>query len=52
MCLFIGKKVIVICYVNDLIFWAWNEKDIVELAIHLHAVGVDLEQEGDVTRFL
>ena len=32
-CLFIGEKVIAICYVDDLIFWARNEKDIVELAI-------------------
>ena len=35
-CLFIGKKVIAICYVDDLIFWARNEKDIVELAVQLH----------------
>ncbi len=32
-CLFIGKKVIAICYVDDLIFWARIETDIVELAI-------------------
>ena len=32
-CLFIGEKVIAIGYVNDLIFWSRNEKDIVELAV-------------------
>ncbi len=38
----LGKKVIAICYVDNLIFWARNGKDIVELAIQLHAEGVDL----------
>ncbi len=51
-CLFIGEKVIAICYVDDLIFWTRNEKDIVELAVQLHAEGVDLEQEDDAARFL
>ncbi len=46
-CLFIGKMDIDICYVDDLIFWARNENDIVELAIQLHAKGVDLEQEDN-----
>ncbi len=32
-CLFIGEEVIAICYINDLVFWARNEKDIVELAV-------------------
>ncbi len=39
--------VIGICYVDDLIFLARNEKYTVELAIQLHAEGVDLEQEDD-----
>ncbi len=51
-CLFIGKKVITICYVDDLIFWARNENNIVELAIQLHAERVDLEREDDVAGFL
>ncbi|KAL7460116.1 hypothetical protein ACHAXS_000583, partial [Conticribra weissflogii] len=50
--LFIGKKVISICCVDDLIIWARNEKDIVELAIQLCTEGVDLEQEDDAARFL
>ncbi|KAL7459413.1 hypothetical protein ACHAXS_000447 [Conticribra weissflogii] len=44
-CLFIGKTVIAICYFDDLIFWARNKEDIIELAIQLHAEGVELEQE-------
>ncbi len=31
-CLFIGKKVIAICYVNDLISWAIYEMDVFDLA--------------------
>ncbi len=42
-----ASSVIAIGYVIDLIFWALNEKDIVELAIQLYAEGVDLEQEHD-----
>ncbi len=42
-CLYICKKAIAICYVDNLIFWARNEKGIVELAIQLHAEEVDLE---------
>lgn len=30
-CLFIGKKVMCVCYVDDLIFWAPDESDIDEL---------------------
>ena len=44
-CLFIGEKVICICYVDDLLFWARDEKDIHELAMRLCEVGVDLEQD-------
>ena len=43
-CNFIGKKVIAICYVDDLIFWARNEKDIVELAVQLCAERIDLSK--------
>ena len=51
-CLFVGEKVIAICYVDDLIFWARNEQDIHELAIKLRSLGVDLEQEDDAAGFL
>ncbi len=46
------KKVIAICYVDDLIFWARNEKDIFELAIKLHSKGADQEQKVDAAKFL
>ena len=51
-CLFIGDKVICICYVDDLLFWAWDEKDINNRAMKLQEVGVDLEQEEDAPGFL
>ena len=51
-CLFIGLKVICICYVDDLIFWARNESDIHTLASQLRNLGVDLEQEDDAAGFL
>ncbi len=50
-CLFIGEKVIAIWYVNNLIFWARNKQDIVELAVEIPVEGVDLEQEDDASRF-
>ena len=51
-CLFVGKNVICICYVDDLLFWARDEKDIHELAMQLREEGVDLEQEDDAAGFL
>ncbi|KAL7465925.1 hypothetical protein ACHAXS_006230 [Conticribra weissflogii] len=51
-CLFIGNKVICICYVDDLLFWAKDEKDIHDLAIKLRELGVDLEQEDDAAGIL
>ena len=51
-CLFIGEKVICVCYVDDLIFWARDEVDIDKIATQLREVGVDLEQETDATGFL
>ncbi len=50
-CLFIGEKVIAICYVDDLVFWARNLKDIVELSVQLQAEGVYLEQEDNAAGF-
>jgi hypothetical protein len=51
-CLFVGEKVICISYVDDLIFWACNERDIHHIAMKLREVGVDLEQETDAAGFL
>ena len=39
-------------YVNALIFWAKDEKDMHDLAIKLREAGVDLEQEDDAAGFL
>ena len=51
-CLFIGEKVICVCYVDDLIFWSRDEADIDSVAMQLRGVGVDLEQETDAAGFL
>ena len=51
-CLFIGKTVTCIMYVDDLLFWARDESEIHKLAMQLREVGVDLEQEDDAAGFL
>ncbi len=51
-CLFIGKKVIAKYSVNDLIFWSRNEKDVIDLAVQLHAEGVELKQQNDTVIYL
>ena len=51
-CLFVGDRVICICYVDDLLFWSRDEKYITELAMQLRELGVDLEQEDDAAGFL
>ena len=40
---FCWKKVISICYVDDLLFWAKAKKSIHDLAMKLRIVGIDLE---------
>jgi hypothetical protein len=44
--------VICISYVDDLIFWSCNEKDIHHIAMKLREVRVNLEQETDAAGFL
>ena len=51
-CLFVDKKVTIIVYVEDLIFWARDEADIHNTAMKLRELGVNLEQEGDAAGFL
>ena len=51
-CLFIGEKVMCICYVDNLIFWALGESDINELEEQLISAGMSLEQESDAAGFL
>jgi len=51
-CLFVGEKVTVIVYVDDLIFWVKDEAAIHNTAMKLRELGVDLEQEDDAAGFL
>ena len=46
-CLFVGPHVMCICYVDDILFWAKDDKLINELAIALRKQGLLLEQEDD-----
>jgi len=39
-------------HVDDLLFWARDEKDSYNLAMKLREVGVDLEQEADAAGFV
>jgi hypothetical protein len=50
--LIVGETVICTSYVDDLIFWARDERDIHHIAMELREVGVDLEQETDAAGFL
>ena len=51
-CLFVGPKVLAVAYVDDILFWAKDEKDINDLAILLREQGLLLEQEDDAAGFL
>ena len=51
-CLFIGEKVICICYVGDFLFWSKDEAHINVLVILFHEAGVDIQQEDDAAGFL
>ncbi len=51
-CLFVEEKVMCIAYVDDMILWARDEDDIHDLVMQLRDLGVDLEQEDDVSGFL
>ena len=51
-CLFVGKHVMCICYVDDILFWSKDEKHINDLAIKLRKEGLLLEQEDDAAGFL
>jgi len=51
-CLFVGDKVIAICYVDDILFWSTDEGHINDLAVKLREQGLLLEQEDDAAGFL
>ncbi|KAL7472841.1 LOW QUALITY PROTEIN: hypothetical protein ACHAXS_013225 [Conticribra weissflogii] len=40
-------KVVVICYVDDLFYWAMHKIDVFDLVIQLQGEEVDLKQEDD-----
>ena len=51
-CLFIGTHVIVVTYVDDVLFWSDDEKHIYDLGTKLREANVDLEEESDAAGFL
>ena len=51
-CLFIGTHVIVVTYVDDVLFWSNDEKHIYELGTKLRKAQVDLEKDSDAAGFL
>ena len=51
-CLFVGDKVMVVLYVDDLLLWSTADQCIIDIGNELNEVGVDLEEEDDVAGFL
>ncbi|KAL7528926.1 hypothetical protein ACHAWF_002767 [Thalassiosira exigua] len=51
-CLYVGEEVVSVVFVDDILFCAKDEKDIHDLALNLHELGVDMEQEEDEAGFL
>jgi hypothetical protein len=51
-CIFLDTKIMCICYIGHLIFWALDKSDINGLANQLITSGVSLQQESDAARFL
>ena len=51
-CLFVGKRVTAVAFVDDILFWVTDDAYINELANKLWEQGVLLEQEGDTACFL
>ena len=51
-CLFIGEKVVAVCYVDDILFFAKDEADIEKLMVELRNTGLLLEKESSAAGFL
>jgi hypothetical protein len=51
-CLFVSKKVILLCYVDDCLLYAKNKEDIQEVVQHLRNQKMQLEEESSVEGFL
>lgn len=51
-CMLIGERVLVVAFVDNIIFWATDEKYINDLGAQLCDQGRLLEEEGDAAGFL
>ena len=51
-CIFIGKKVMEMIYVGNILFWSVNEIDIHKKAMKLRKQGVNFEQEDNSSEFM
>ena len=51
-CMFIGKRVIAVAFVDDVLFWSTDEKYISELGNQLRKQGLLLEQEDNTAKYL
>ena len=51
-CMFIGERVVAVVFVDDILFWATDEKYINDLGAQLRGQGLLLEEEGDAAGFL
>ena len=51
-CMFIGERVVAVAFVDDILFWATDEKYINDLGAQLRDQGLLLEEEGDAAGFL
>ena len=51
-CVFIGERVVAVAFVDDILFWATDEKYINDLGAQLRDQGLLLEEEGDAAGFL
>ena len=51
-CMFIGERVVAVVFVDDILFWATDEKYINDLGVQLRDQGLLLEEEGDAAGFL
>ena len=50
--LFVGERLICICYWDDLILWSLNESEINDISIIIISAGVNLEEEFNAAGFL
>ena len=51
-CMFIGDRVIVVAFVDDILVWSRDEKLVVALGMKLREQGLLLEEDDDTSGFL